>query len=167
LQGLPVEIEEIEYSNGVIDVEKLKSCLDDSVAAVVVQQPNFFGCVEDVQVIEALTHERNALLISVFNPASLGILPPPGSYNADVAVGKANRWELHRVSAGRASACSVAANNTRASRRVDLSERRQTSRDEVVLRSRCKRASSTSAAKKRPAIFARIRRCVLSLPRFT
>ncbi|MBV9864908.1 MAG: aminomethyl-transferring glycine dehydrogenase subunit GcvPA [Abitibacteriaceae bacterium] len=86
MQGLPVAIEEIPFADGITDAEQLTSRLSKDVAAVVVQQPNFFGCLEDVQAIGEAAHAQGALLISVFNPVSLGLLPPPGSYEADIAV---------------------------------------------------------------------------------
>ena len=88
LQGLDVEISEIEYSNGATSIEKLKSELGSDVAAVVVAQPNFFGVVEDAQAFADAAHGCGALLVGVFNPLTLGILPPPGSYGADIAVGE-------------------------------------------------------------------------------
>ncbi len=58
-------------------------------AAVIVQQPNFFGCIEDVQAIESIAHRGKSLFITaITEPASLGILTAPGSYNADIAVGE-------------------------------------------------------------------------------
>ncbi|BCM89353.1 putative glycine dehydrogenase (decarboxylating) subunit 1 [Abditibacteriota bacterium] len=89
LQGLPIEIEEIPFdaASGQIDSEALSALLQSGdVAAVVVAQPNFFGVLEDAPTIAAATHAAGALLIAVFNPLSLGILPPPGSYDADVAI---------------------------------------------------------------------------------
>ncbi len=88
LQGLPIVLDEVPFNGGVTDSEKLQEMLDSDVAAVVVQQPNFFGCLEDVKAIGEAAHARGALLVSVFNPASLGLLPPPGDYDADIAVGE-------------------------------------------------------------------------------
>jgi glycine dehydrogenase subunit 1 len=88
-QGLPLSLEEIAFdsANGTTDLEALKAALETGdVAAVVVAQPNFFGAIEDVQAISEAAHKAGALLISVFNPISLGILPPPGEYDADIAV---------------------------------------------------------------------------------
>jgi len=62
--------------------------LDHTVAAVIVQQPNFFGVLEDAQKISELAHQAGALLIACVNPISLGILQPPGEYGADIAVGE-------------------------------------------------------------------------------
>jgi glycine dehydrogenase subunit 1 len=84
-QGLPLELVDVPYANGVTDLDALKSALDNS-SAVVVQHPNFLGCLEDVDAISQFAHERGALLISVFDPISLGILKPPGDYDADIAV---------------------------------------------------------------------------------
>jgi glycine dehydrogenase subunit 1 len=95
-QGLPITIEEIPFltvndipfEDGVTDRSRLAEMLDDDVAAVVLQQPNFFGSLEDARAISEAAHARGALLISVFNPVTLGLLPPPGDYEADIAVGE-------------------------------------------------------------------------------
>jgi glycine dehydrogenase subunit 1 len=90
MQGLPYEIEEIAFdtATGEIDLTALRAALESGdVAAVVLAQPNFFGVLEDAQAISDAAHAAGALLISVFNPLSLGILPPPGEYDADIAVG--------------------------------------------------------------------------------
>ncbi len=90
-QGLPLEIEEVpfEAESGLVDLAALEAALqnDGDVAAVVLAQPNFFGGLEDAHQIAELTHQAGALLIAVFNPHSLGLLEPPGLYNADIAVG--------------------------------------------------------------------------------
>ena len=89
-QGLPIEIEEIPFDKvtGAIDLDAMQSALHgDDVAAVVLAQPNFFGVLEDARAISDATHAAGALLVSVFNPHTLGILPPPGSYEADIAIG--------------------------------------------------------------------------------
>ncbi len=88
LQGLPISIDTIPFANGVCDWGQLDSLLSDDVAAVVVQQPNFFGSIEDAHALGEMAHRSGALLVSVFNPATLGLLPPPGAYDADIAVGE-------------------------------------------------------------------------------
>jgi len=63
--------------------------LDDKTAAVVIQSPNFFGCVEDVAAIAEQAHAVGALLIVVVTEAiSLGLLKPPGACGADIVVGE-------------------------------------------------------------------------------
>jgi glycine dehydrogenase subunit 1 len=76
---------EIDYNNGTIDIENLKNEIDDNTAAVLVQNPNFFGCIEDIDEIEKFAREKKALLVAcVVEAASLGILKPQ---NADIVVG--------------------------------------------------------------------------------
>jgi glycine dehydrogenase subunit 1 len=63
--------------------------LDDKTAAVVIQSPNFFGCVEDVAAIGEQAHAAGALLIVVVTEAiSLGLLRSPGACGADIVVGE-------------------------------------------------------------------------------
>ncbi len=82
-------IKEVAVCDGVTSLADLDAAVGPSTAVVVVQQPNFFGCVEDMFAIEPIAHKGKALLVSVISePASLGVLAPPGSYNADVAVGE-------------------------------------------------------------------------------
>ena len=85
-QGLELQLDEVKFENGVTSLAAIEEQLDETVAAVVVQQPNFFGSLEDVRAIAELAHSKGALLVVVFNPATLGLLPPPGSYGADIAV---------------------------------------------------------------------------------
>src|SRR5207248_1516905 len=54
-------------------------------ACVVLAQPNFFGCLEDVETAATAAHEAGALLVVAFDPASAGILEAPGVLGADVA----------------------------------------------------------------------------------
>ena len=88
VQGLPIELDEVEYSDGATSLQSIEEKFGDDVAAIVVQHPNFFGTLEDVQKIGELAHSKGALLIVVFNPATLGVLPPPGELGADIAVGE-------------------------------------------------------------------------------
>jgi glycine dehydrogenase subunit 1 len=62
--------------------------LGDDVSAVFVQQPNFFGVVEDLEAIAAAVHEAGALLVVQCDPLTLGVLKPPGEFGADIAVGE-------------------------------------------------------------------------------
>ncbi len=87
LRGSPWGIEEAPYEDGVTVLSAVESQTDEETAAVVVQSPNFFGCVEDMERACAIAHGRGSLFIAVVNPVSLGILTPPGEYGADIAVG--------------------------------------------------------------------------------
>jgi glycine dehydrogenase subunit 1 len=80
--------EEIAYDrDGQIDLADLESKLSDGVAAVIVQSPNFFGCVERTREAAELAHKRGALLVVIFTEAvSLGVLQPP--LEADIVAGE-------------------------------------------------------------------------------
>ena len=86
LENLDVQLVTLETSTGVIDAEQLTAAVDDTTAAVVMQQPNFFGCIEDVAGVAEAAQAVGALLISVFDPISLGILTRPGDFGANIAV---------------------------------------------------------------------------------
>lgn len=79
---------EIDYADGVTDIEMLKNTLSKNSAAVIVQNPNFFGIVEDITEIEKLTHGNKSMLVMSVDPISLGILKSPGEIGADIAIGE-------------------------------------------------------------------------------
>ncbi|AKA70968.1 aminomethyl-transferring glycine dehydrogenase subunit GcvPA [Clostridium scatologenes] len=83
-----IELIEIDMEDGVTDLEKLKSAIDNKTAGVILQNPNFFGIIEDVKEVEKITHDNKALLIMSVDPISLGILKSPGELGADIAVGE-------------------------------------------------------------------------------
>ncbi len=86
--GLNIPIQEVQLKAGVTDLDALKGMLDDQVAAVIVQHPNLFGTIEPTKEISKLVHSRGALLVVSVDPVSLGVLSPPGDYDADIAVGE-------------------------------------------------------------------------------
>jgi glycine dehydrogenase subunit 1 len=72
--------------DGRSEVEALKRMLDDETAALVIQNPNFFGQCEPVDGLADAVHRAGALLIVVTDPIALGLLRPPTAYGADVVV---------------------------------------------------------------------------------
>ncbi len=84
------EIVELPYApSGQIDLNALQTKLDDQVAAVLVQSPNFFGVIEDVAPLVDAAHKKGALFIAGFTDGtSLGILQPAGAAGADFVVGE-------------------------------------------------------------------------------
>ena len=72
--------------DGFLDPDALKKAMDDDTLCVIVQHPNFFGCLEEVEQLATICHERGGLFIVSFDPISLGILKRPGQYGADIAV---------------------------------------------------------------------------------
>ncbi len=63
-------------------------CEEGDVAAVLVQSPNFFGCMEDIREMGRVAHEAGALLVVAANPMLLGVLESPGALGADIVVGE-------------------------------------------------------------------------------
>ena len=74
------------YANGA-DLTVIEELTDKS-ACYLLQQPNFFGTIEEVKGLADNVHAKGALLIVSANPISLGILKAPGDYGADVVVGE-------------------------------------------------------------------------------
>jgi glycine dehydrogenase subunit 1 len=89
-RNLPLRVEEAEYDGtGRVDIPKLRRKIDDETSAVVCQSPNFFGIVEQLDLLAAAAHERQALLIVIVaEAASLGLLQPPGAAGADIVAGE-------------------------------------------------------------------------------
>ena len=87
LYNLEMEVIEVPPLNGALDRNELNRLLDDTIAGVLVQNPNFFGTVEDFTAIADLAHAKGALLIASVYPISLGMLKSPGEMGADIAVG--------------------------------------------------------------------------------
>lgn len=91
-QGIPVE--EFGYQkNGTVDLDELTRKLDETVAAVIVQSPNFFGLLEQIEELSSAVSRRGALLVVVFTEAvSLGIVRPPKE--ADIVVGELQSFAI-------------------------------------------------------------------------
>ena len=84
--NLDAEVVTLPTPDGCLELGQLKSELDEKTACVLIQHPNFFGCLEDVQAIVDAAHEAGALVVQSFDPISLGILKRPGDFGVDVAV---------------------------------------------------------------------------------
>ncbi|MBC8870139.1 MAG: aminomethyl-transferring glycine dehydrogenase subunit GcvPA [Planctomycetes bacterium] len=86
LANLNTELIAVGADDGTVNVDELKGAVDDDTACVLVQHPNFFGCLEEVQAIADIAHGAGALLVQLFDPMSLGLLKRPGDLGADIAV---------------------------------------------------------------------------------
>ena len=84
--NLPIQVQTLATPHGFLDPDELKKAIDDQTLCVIVQHPNFFGCLEEPEAIGKLCKERGALYVVSFDPISLGILKRPGQYGADIAV---------------------------------------------------------------------------------
>jgi glycine dehydrogenase subunit 1 len=83
LEATPVAL---PAPQGFLNPDDLKKAINDKTPCVVVQHPNFFGCLEEVEELAAAAHARGALFIVSFDPISLGLLKRPGQYGAHIAV---------------------------------------------------------------------------------
>jgi glycine dehydrogenase subunit 1 len=88
-KNLGLEIQPIDYmTTGRLDLSQLEASLNNEVAGVVVQSPNFFGTIEDTAAVAALARSNGALtIVNVCEALSLGILKPPSE--ADIVAGEA------------------------------------------------------------------------------
>ncbi len=83
-----IEVETLPCADGTLEPDRLASALSDDTACVVIQHPNFFGCLESMRDLEQIIHAAGALLVMVVDPISLGVIESPGAYGADIAVGE-------------------------------------------------------------------------------
>ncbi|MBR9801603.1 aminomethyl-transferring glycine dehydrogenase subunit GcvPA [bacterium] len=86
LKGLSCELIETGVKDGVADLDSVAEHLGKKTAAVVIQHPNFYGCLEDVSTVVEQAHAAGALAVQVFDPVSLGVLKRPGDFQVDIAV---------------------------------------------------------------------------------
>jgi glycine dehydrogenase subunit 1 len=86
LANLETRVETLPTPHGFLDPDDLRRAVDDTTACVVVQHPNFFGCLEEVEALAAAAKAKGALFVVSFDPISLGLLKRPGQYGADIAV---------------------------------------------------------------------------------
>ena len=80
------ELVELPFEDGITDANIIKNIIDDDTAAVMIQSPNFFGCIEDLEEIKKACGVA-ILVVNVGDPTSLGLLKKPGDF-ADIVVGE-------------------------------------------------------------------------------
>jgi len=93
-QNLNIDYEEIAVSEGILDRAAFQEKLGKDVAAVLVQNPNFFGCVDDLSDLVDAAHEVGAMVVASVYPISLGILKTPGAMGVDIATGEGQSFGL-------------------------------------------------------------------------
>jgi glycine dehydrogenase subunit 1 len=89
-QNLKFDVLPYDLQRGTSQRSSLDAYAGQDITAVVIQQPNFFGLLEDVDAITDWAHANNALVIAVVNPLSLAVLKPPGEWGTkgvDIVVG--------------------------------------------------------------------------------
>ncbi len=86
LENLGVELVTVGTPGGIVDPKELAAAVNDQTACIIVQQPNFFGCIEDAAALAKIAHDAGTLVVAAFDPISLGLLKRPGDWGADIAV---------------------------------------------------------------------------------
>ena len=85
--GFGLEVVEVPHRGGTTDPDELAAAAKDA-AAVIFQQPNFFGCLEPAPDLAAAANDAEALPIAHVDPVSLGVLEAPGNYGCALAIGE-------------------------------------------------------------------------------
>lgn len=114
--GQSIEIINVPLKNGVTDLDALNSLINQDTAAVMVQYPNFYGQIENVQAISDAVHAVKGLSIVSANPLALAILTPPGKLGADITVGDAQPFGIPESFGG--PHCGFFATTTKLMRKV-------------------------------------------------
>ncbi len=100
-----IELVPIAYhaKEGGVDFESLVTWEQEDCTALVIGQPNFFGCLEEVDALTQWAHQKNCFVIAVVNPISLGLLKAPGQWGdtgAEIVVGEGQPLGLPLSSGG-------------------------------------------------------------------
>jgi glycine dehydrogenase subunit 1 len=85
--GFGLEVVDVPHREGVTDPEELRAAAEGA-AAVIFQQPNFFGCLEPAPELAAAVSDAGALPVAHVDPVSLGVLEAPGAYGCAIAIGE-------------------------------------------------------------------------------
>ena len=95
-KNLDIELIEINYNQkGETDIEELKEKIDNEVAGIIIQSPNFFGIIEKIEKISQIAHSSGIIMITtVIEPLSLAILKSPGECGADIVAGEGQSFGL-------------------------------------------------------------------------
>ncbi|MCX7799639.1 MAG: aminomethyl-transferring glycine dehydrogenase subunit GcvPA [Fimbriimonadales bacterium] len=83
--AVDVEVVELPHTEG---LTADYSAVDDRAACLIVQSPNFFGAIEDLGAARDAARKAGALFLVAADPTAMGLLPPPGEFDADVVVGE-------------------------------------------------------------------------------
>jgi glycine cleavage system P protein (glycine dehydrogenase) subunit 1 len=86
LENLETKAVTLPTPGGTLDPQTLEQAITHEAACVIVQHPNFFGCLEEVQELREAAYARGALFVVSVDPTSLGLLERPGDYGADIVI---------------------------------------------------------------------------------
>lgn len=105
VQAQSIEILELPFSleTGRIEKTNLEKYKKETITAIVIPQPNFFGVLEDVDMLCEFAEEKNALIIGLVNPIAMALLKPPGAWGkkgADIVCGEGQSLGVPLASGG-------------------------------------------------------------------
>lgn len=86
--NLSIEFEEVPFILGQSDRESIFDALNEDTAAVILQNPNFFGVIDDHSDIVAHCHDRGVLVIQSVYPIAMALLKTPGVMDVDIVTGE-------------------------------------------------------------------------------
>ncbi len=86
--GPGLKLRDVPAPEGVLDLDAARRLVGPKTAALVVQSPNFYGCLEDIAAAAEIAHGVEAMLVVVADPVNLGVLEAPGRLGADIVVGE-------------------------------------------------------------------------------
>ena len=96
VRPLGMHVVEVPYRDGLTDPDAVERVISERTAAIIIQQPNFFGGLEGGARLAELAHRAGALLVcAIAEPLSLGILKPPGAWGADIVAGEGQPLGSH------------------------------------------------------------------------
>ena len=87
-EGPALRLRDVAAPVGVLDLDAARKLCGPRTAALIVQSPNFYGCLEDIAAAAEIAHSAGALLVVAADPVNLGVLEAPGRLGADVVVGE-------------------------------------------------------------------------------
>ena len=87
-RNLKIDLTQIENVDGLANRPRILQSIDNDTAAIILQNPNFFGCIDDVSDLVNAAHDKGALVICSCYPVSLGLLKTPGAMGVDIVIGE-------------------------------------------------------------------------------
>ena len=102
-QGIDLETPPYGKTAGAIDIQSIEDINTDGLAALIIPQPNFLGCLEDVDALTRWAHAQDVLVIACVNPTAMALLKPPGDWGdqgADIVCGEGQPLGVPLASGG-------------------------------------------------------------------
>jgi len=102
-QDIDIQTMQFDREQGAVNPEQLNDTSLEGIAALIIPQPNFFGCLEDVDALTDWAHAHDVLVIACVNPTAMALLKEPGSWGetgADIVCGEGQPLGVPLASGG-------------------------------------------------------------------